>query len=159
MILVDSETPFEPAKFVGLIEGEAHVIDGARIHANDDSVQSLIRSHQRFGTRDWFVLRQIDSSQDAAVDEVMHAFLAEELQSEDLPPALSPEQIDPDAERLQSVDSADRHLADWLTLSDPAMAVAVDVLRLRNHPDVPADIEVHGYLYDRNGERLIRLEI
>lgn len=138
VILVDFETPFEPEKFVGLIEGEAHMVDGARIHANDDSVPSLIRSHRRFGTRDCFVLRQIDSSQDVAIDEVMHAFLAEEL---------------------QSVDATDRPLADWLTLSDPAMAVAVDVLRLRNHPDVPADVEVHGYLYDRNGERLIRLEV
>lgn len=173
MILVDFETPFEPSTFVGLAEGEAHVIDGARIHANDDAVQSLVTSDQQLGPRDWFVVRQTDSRQETAVDDVMHAFLAESLAEDSLSAQAAPpdypgadgseadgRQTDGrQADGQQHAGLAERPLGDWLTLSDPAMAVAADVLRIRNHPDLPADVEVHGYLYDRNGERLVRLDI
>lgn len=37
---------------------------------------------------------------------------------------------------------------DWLTISDQAGAVVDDVRRIREHPLVPGDIPVYGYVYD-----------
>ncbi|WP_162906504.1 carbonic anhydrase [Algihabitans albus] len=118
------------------------MIDSVRTHANDDTIQSLVTSHKQLGTRDLFVVRQADSREEA-VDEVMHAFLAESL----------------NVEQNDTSGFAKGQEADWLTLSDPTAAVAADILRIRSHPDMPDDARVHGYLYDRNGERLIRLDI
>ena len=36
----------------------------------------------------------------------------------------------------------------WLTFTDNAKAVTEDVQRIRNHPLVPKNIPIHGYIYD-----------
>ena len=36
----------------------------------------------------------------------------------------------------------------WLTFSDNARSVVEDLQRIRNHPLVPGDIPIHGYIYD-----------
>ncbi len=43
---------------------------------------------------------------------------------------------------------------DWLTIRDQADSVRADVARIRNHPLVPDDIAVHGYVYDCRSGRL-----
>jgi carbonic anhydrase len=37
---------------------------------------------------------------------------------------------------------------DWLTISDLAASVVEDVQKIRNHPLVPGDIPIYGYIYD-----------
>lgn len=37
---------------------------------------------------------------------------------------------------------------DWLTIADNAKSVAEDVQRIRNHPLVPSDIPIYGYIYN-----------
>ena len=37
---------------------------------------------------------------------------------------------------------------DWLTFTDDRQAVIDDVKKVRNHPLVPKNIPVYGYLYD-----------
>ncbi|MCG6943554.1 MAG: hypothetical protein LJE69_20175 [Thiohalocapsa sp.] len=42
---------------------------------------------------------------------------------------------------------------DWLTIADNAQSVVEDVTRIRNHPLVPGDIPIYGYIYDvKTGE-------
>lgn len=43
---------------------------------------------------------------------------------------------------------------DWLTIKDQAESVRTDVRRIRNHPLVPADIAIYGYIYDVKTGRL-----
>jgi carbonic anhydrase len=40
-----------------------------------------------------------------------------------------------------------KHIS-WLTISDLAQSVVEDVTRIKNHPLVPSDIPVYGYIYD-----------
>jgi carbonic anhydrase len=40
-----------------------------------------------------------------------------------------------------------KHIS-WLTISDLAQSVVEDVIRIKNHPLVPSDIPVYGYIYD-----------
>jgi carbonic anhydrase len=44
--------------------------------------------------------------------------------------------------------STEAQFIDWLTVRDNAASVVADVRRIRNHPLVPADIPIYGYLYD-----------
>ena len=46
----------DPAKFAGLIEGDAHVTRNAGGRASDDAIRSLIISHKLLGTNEWFVI-------------------------------------------------------------------------------------------------------
>lgn len=37
---------------------------------------------------------------------------------------------------------------EWLTFSDRNKAVVDDVVRIRNHPLVPKNIPIHGFIYE-----------
>jgi len=43
----------------------------------------------------------------------------------------------------------------WLTLSDNATSVVEDVKRIRNHPLVPGDVPIYGYIYDVKTGKLV----
>ena len=40
-----------------------------------------------------------------------------------------------------------KHIS-WLTISDLSQSVVEDVTRIKNHPLVPSNIPVYGYIYD-----------
>lgn len=46
---------------------------------------------------------------------------------------------------------------DWLTISDQGTSVCADVKRIRNHPLVPSDIPIYGYIYDVKTGRLVEV--
>ncbi len=45
----------------------------------------------------------------------------------------------------------------WLTFSDNAQSVAEDVARIRQHPLVPGDIAIYGYIYDVTTGKLVEV--
>jgi len=47
---------------------------------------------------------------------------------------------------------------DWLTIDDLDSSVVDDVTRIRNHPLVPADIPVYGYVDDVSTGLLVEVE-
>ena len=50
----------DPAKFAGLAEGDAHVIRNAGGRVTEDVIRSLLISHKRIGTTEWFVIQNTD---------------------------------------------------------------------------------------------------
>jgi carbonic anhydrase len=44
--------------------------------------------------------------------------------------------------------STEGEFIDWLTVRDNPASVVADVRRIRNHPLVPPEIPVYGYIYD-----------
>jgi len=46
---------------------------------------------------------------------------------------------------------------DWLTATDHAQNVAVDVERIRKHPLVPGHIPIHGFIYQMETGRLVEV--
>ena len=53
--------------------------------------------------------------------------------------------------------SAEATYVKWLTFSDNAKSVVEDVARIRNHPLVPNDIPIYGYIYDVKSGRLLEI--
>ena len=45
----------------------------------------------------------------------------------------------------------------FMTIGDPTESVKSDVNRIKNHPLVPDDIPVHGYMYDCKTGRLVEV--
>ncbi len=149
-ILTCMDARLDPAKYAGLAEGDAHVIRNAGGRASDDAIRSLIISYKLLGTREWFVIHHTDCGMETFTDEVMRGLLANSLRTAT---------IDENGWRDpgDGEGSAEGQYIDWLTFSDNARSVVEDVERIRNHPLVPNDIPVYGYIYDVRSGRLLEV--
>ncbi|MGB5734814.1 MAG: carbonic anhydrase [Thiohalocapsa sp.] len=145
-ILTCMDARLDPAKYAGLSEGDAHVIRNAGGRASDDAIRSLVISYKLLGTREWFVIHHTDCGMETFTDEVMRGLLASSLKTSSVDATGWHDSGD-------GPGSTEGNYVDWLTISDNAASVVEDVTRIRNHPLVPNDIPVYGYIYDvRSGE-------
>ncbi len=149
-ILTCMDARLDPAKFAGLSEGDAHVVRNAGGRASDDAIRSLVISHKLLGTREWFVIHHTDCGMQTFTDEVMR-----DLLSHSLDPATF------DGERWQDTGkgpgSTEGEFVNWLVIRDQAASVCADVGRLREHPLVPRDVAIYGYLFDVKTGRLLEV--
>ena len=149
-ILTCMDARLDPAKYAGLSEGDAHVIRNAGGRASDDAIRSLVISYKLLGTKEWFVIHHSDCGMEFFTDEVIRGLLANSLEAAAL-----------GAEGFYDVGtgpgSAEAKYIDWLTIADQAQSVAEDVQRIKNHPLVPANIPVYGYIYDVKTGRLVEV--
>ena len=140
-ILTCMDARLDPAKYAGLAEGDAHVIRNAGGRASDDAIRSLVISYKLLGTREWFVVHHTDCGMEFFTNEVMGDLLASSLETAELgADGFVDGGAGPGSDVGRSID--------WLTISDQAGAVVDDVRRIREHPLVPGDIPVYGYVYD-----------
>lgn len=140
-ILTCMDARLDPAKYAGLAEGDAHVIRNAGGRASDDAIRSLVISYKLLGTREWFVIHHTDCGMQTFTDEVMRKLLRSSL-------------------KTASVDASGWHDAgggggspegehvSWLTIANQEQSVLEDVQRIRDHPLVPKDIPIYGYIFD-----------
>jgi carbonic anhydrase len=140
----------DPAKQLGLSEGDAHIIRNAGGRASDDAIRSLVISYKLLGTREWFVIHHTDCGMELFTDEIMRGLLAQSLKTASI-----------DAtgwhDSGQGPGSPEGNYIDWLTIKDLAQSVVDDVERIRRYPLVPGDIPIYGYIYDVRSGRLIEV--
>src|SRR5207247_9726967 len=72
----------DPARFLGLEEGDAHVIRNAGGLVSDDALRSLIISHWLLGTQEAFVIAHSDCGMLTFTNEVLRAKLNAEAGSD-----------------------------------------------------------------------------
>ena len=149
-ILTCMDARLDPAQYAGLAEGDAHVIRNAGGRASDDAIRSLVISYKLLGTREWFVIHHTDCGMETFTDEVMRKLLRSSL-------------------KTASVDASGWHDAgggsgspegehiSWLTIPNQAQSVLEDVQRIRNHPLVPGNIPIYGYIYDVKSGKLVEV--
>jgi carbonic anhydrase len=149
-ILTCMDARLDPAKFAGLAEGDAHVIRNAGGRASDDAIRSLVISHKLLGTREWFVIHHTDCGMETFTDEVIRRLFASSLETATL-----------DASGWRDIGkgpgTSEAEYIDWLTIKEQAESVVADVRRVRNHPLVPGDIPIYGYIYDVRSGRLVEV--
>ena len=140
-ILTCMDARLDPAKFAGLAEGDAHVIRNAGGRATDDAIRSLVISYKLLGTREWFVIHHTNCGMELFTDETMRQLLRSSLKTATL-----------DKEGWKDTGegpgSTEGEFINWLTISNQEESVRADVQRIRNHPLVPRDIPIYGFLYD-----------
>jgi len=149
-VLTCMDARLDPAKYAGLAEGDAHVIRNAGGRASDDAIRSLVISYKLLGTREWFVIHHTDCGMETFTDEVMRKLLRSSLKSASV-----------DATGWHDAGggggSAEGEHISWLTIPDQKQSVLEDVQRIRNHPLVPKEIPVYGYIYDVHSGRLVEV--
>ncbi|HTT18546.1 MAG TPA: carbonic anhydrase [Candidatus Sulfotelmatobacter sp.] len=149
-ILTCMDARLDPAKFAGLAEGDAHVIRNAGGRASDDAIRSLVISHKLLGTREWFVIHHTNCGMEFFTNELMRGLLASSLETAALT-----------EKGFQDVGKGPGSRAgeyiEWLTIRDQQQSVRDDVQRIREHPLVPENIAVYGYIYDVKSGRLLEV--
>jgi carbonic anhydrase len=112
----------DPARILGLEEGDAHVIRNAGGRAAD-ALRSLIISEQLLGTNTIVILHHTDCGMLTFTDEVIHEKVKKEL-------------------------SADADYIAFLPFKNLEQSVRDDVAFLRSSPLIPQNIDIRGFIYD-----------
>ncbi len=128
-VLTCMDARLDPAKALGLAEGDAHVIRNAGGRASGDALRSLAISQQLLGTREVVVIHHTDCG--------MQTFTNDELRA-----------------RLRTELGADASGIDFLPFGDLERSVREDVAAIRESPLVPRDVAVSGFVYDVRTGRL-----
>ena len=150
-ILTCMDARLDPAQFAGLSEGDAHVIRNAGGRASDDAIRSLVISYKLLGTKEWFVIHHTDCGMEAFTGDIISSLLKKSLKTA----TLDDTGWHDDAPGPGSTEGA---AIDWLTISDRTQSVKDDVMRIKQHPLVPPDMPVYGYLYDCKTGKLQEVE-
>jgi carbonic anhydrase len=150
-ILTCMDARLDPAKYAGLAEGDAHVIRNAGGRATDDAIRSLVISHKLLGTREWFVIHHTNCGMELFTDEVIADLLEDDLATAS---------FDGGSWTNPRHDGghAAGHFIRWLTIKDQKSSVVQDVRRIREHPLVPSNVAIYGYVYDVKTGRLNEVE-
>ena len=149
-VLTCMDARLDPAKFAGLAEGDAHVIRNAGGRASDDAIRSLVISYKLLGTREWFVIHHTNCGMEFFTNDVMRGLLAHSLETAAL--------TDKGFQDVgKGPGSRAGEFIEWLTIRDQEQSVRDDVQRIREHPLVPANIAIYGYIYDVKSGRLLEV--
>ncbi len=140
-ILTCMDARLDPAKFAGLVEGDAHVIRNAGGRASDDAIRSLVISHKLLGTNQWLIIHHTDCGMETFNNDIMSNLLNE---------SLATATIDKDGWKnlTKGKGSIEGKFINWLTISNQKQSVVEDLFRIRNHPLVNPDIVIRGFIYD-----------
>lgn len=122
-VLACMDARLDPARALGLEEGDAHVIRNAGGRASDDAIRSLVISQQLLGTEAIVVVHHTDCG--------MLTFSNDDLRG-----------------KVNDVFGVDASGIDFLPFSDVDQSVRDDVQAIRANPMIPAAIPVRGYVYD-----------
>jgi carbonic anhydrase len=117
----------DPAKFLGLQEGDAHVIRNAGGRAAD-AIRSLVISQQLLGTREVVVIHHTDCGMLTFTDDQLRQKLRDDLGAQTT--------------------------AAFLPFSDLEQSVRDDVAAIRTSPLLLKDVPVRGFIYDVRTGRL-----
>jgi carbonic anhydrase len=128
-VLTCMDARIDPAKMLGLQEGDAHVIRNAGGRASDDAIRSLVISYKLLGTREFLVIHHTECG--------MQTFTNEQLR-----------------DQLRRDLNADASGIDFLPFSDLEQSVREDVQTIRSSPLIASDISVTGFIYDVRSGRL-----
>ncbi len=132
-VLTCMDARIDPARALGLDEGDAHVIRNAGGLASDDAIRSLVISHHLLGTQEAFVIGHTDCG--------MLTFSNDDLRG-----------------TLRERQGVDVSHVDFQPFPDCAERVRASVRRVRESGLLPDHYEVHPFLYHVESGRLEALE-
>jgi carbonic anhydrase len=115
----------DPAQFLGLDIGDAHVIRNAGGVVSDDALRSLVISHHLLGTQEAIVIGHSDCGMLTFSNDDLHGRLG------------------PDSEHV-----------DFLPFPDTAARVRESVEAIRESPLLPDSFRATGFVYDVTSGRL-----
>jgi carbonic anhydrase len=127
-VLVCMDARIDPARALGLEEGDAHVIRNAGGRAAD-ALRSLVISEQLLGTTEIVVIHHTDCGMLTFSNDDLRKKVKQELHA--------------DADNI-----------DFLPFKDLEQSIRDDVTYLRESPFIPQSIAISGFIYDVKSGKL-----
>ena len=115
----------DPARFLGLAVGDAHVIRNAGALVNDETIRSLVISHHLLGTEEALVIGHTDCGMLTFTNADLHERLGPESESIDFEP-----------------------------FPDVPQRVRQSVEAIRSNPLLPESFSATGFVYDVHTGRI-----
>jgi carbonic anhydrase len=128
-IVTCMDARLDPARFLGLEPGDAHVIRNAGGLVTEDAIRSLVISHWLLGTQEVAVIAHTDCG--------MLTFSNDDLRA-----------------RLRSEVDADASEVDFRPFVDLQESVRESLRAVRESPFLPDSLELSGWIYDVRDGRL-----
>jgi carbonic anhydrase len=122
VVVTCMDARLDPAKALGLDEGDAHVVRNAGGLVTDDTLRSLVISHWLLGTEEVFVIAHTDCGMLTFTNDVLHA-------------------------KLQEATGEDASGIDFQPFSDVDARVRQSVARIAASPYLQ-DVKSSGWVYD-----------
>ena len=132
-VLTCMDARLDPERFLGLEEGDAHIIRNAGGRASDDAIRSLVISYKLLGTKEFLVVHHEDCGMMTHTNEQIREALRRDL-------------------------NADASGIDFLPFADLDESVREDVQAIRSSPLIADDVAVRGLVYDVKTGRLREVE-
>lgn len=129
-VLTCMDARLDPARLLGLEEGDAHVIRNAGGRASEDAIRSLVISEQLLATNTVVVIHHTDCG--------MLTFSNEDLRT-----------------KIKQDLKANADHIDFLPFKDLEQSVRDDMATIKASPLIPKNVEVSGYIYDVKSGRLL----
>ncbi|HXV95264.1 MAG TPA: carbonic anhydrase [Gaiellaceae bacterium] len=133
-IVTCMDARLDPAKFLGLEEGDAHVIRNAGGLVTEDAIRSLIISHWLLGTQEFAVVAHTDCGMLTFSNDDIHA-------------------------KLEEATGADASDIDFHPFPDLEGSVRASVQAIRESPLLPNEIPVSGWVYDVGSGRITEVPL
>ncbi len=131
-VLACMDARLDPARILGLEEGDAHVIRNAGGRAAD-ALRSLVISEQLLNTTTIVIIHHTDCGMLTFSNEDIHTKIKRDLHAD-----------------------AD-HIA-FLPFKDLEQSVKDDIAFLRSSPLIPTTIEIAGFIYDVTNGKLLSVD-
>ncbi|HEY0755213.1 MAG TPA: carbonic anhydrase [Ktedonobacteraceae bacterium] len=131
-VLACMDARIDPARLLGLEEGDAHVIRNAGGRAAD-ALRSLVISEQLLGTETIVIIHHTDCGMLTFTNQHIHEKIKQDLHAD-----------------------AD-HIA-FLPFSNLEQSVRDDIAFLRNSPLIPDNITIVGFIYDVSNGKLLPVD-
>lgn len=132
-LLTCMDARIDPARALGLEEGDAHVIRNAGGIASDDALRSLVISNRLLGTDTAYVVGHTQCGMISFTNEELYAQLERE--------------------------GVDARWLDFLPFKEIEASVVSSVRRLRTTPLLPVGYRVEGFVFDVASGRLNPVEV
>jgi carbonic anhydrase len=133
VVLTCMDARIDPARALGLEEGDAHVIRNAGGIASDDALRSVVISQSLLGTTEAFVIGHTDCG--------MLTFSNDQLRG-----------------KVRDDRGVDVSHLDFQPFPDVEERVRASVRRLQETPLLPDDFAISGYVYDVQTGRIIPVD-
>ncbi|HZG35429.1 MAG TPA: carbonic anhydrase [Gaiellaceae bacterium] len=132
-ILTCMDARVDPARALGLVEGDAHVIRNAGGVASDDALRSLVISNRLLGTETAYVVGHTQCGMISFTNEELYVQLEQE--------------------------GIDGRWLDFLPFKEIETSVVMSVRKLRTTPLLPVDYRVEGFVFDVATGRLEAVDV
>lgn len=149
-ILTCMDTRINPLKLCGLNIGDAHIIRNAGGRVTDDAIRSLIISYKLLGTKDWFIIQHTDCGLSKINDKEIADLLEIDLETSTLENGNWKSNKNSKSEDGSNYGRKIK----WYTFLNLKESILEDLEKIKNHPLIPKNINIYGFIYDVKTGRL-----